>query len=105
MRTYQQRLNYKELELICPQPPKSKTKTLAFLFSLRQCWQAFVDFWNLDTEPRFWEVVDRKGRVFWRIYDPVRDRSFQFDTKEQVLTWLEERHYRNQDSMGWNNDW
>lgn len=105
MRTYQQRLNYEKLELISPQLPKSKTKKLAPLSSLRQIWQTFLDFWVLEANPRIWEVVDRSGKVSWQIYDPVSDRSLRFDTKEQVLIWLEERHHRQQEPSGWNNNW
>lgn len=103
-RTYQQKINYEELELIRPQGRKPKTKQLAPLFKLKQRWQALLTFWELD-EPRISDVVDRSGKVSWRIYDPARDRTFQLDTKEQVLAWLEERHYRRQQSIGWNIDW
>ncbi len=105
MRTYQQRLNYEKLELISPQVPKSKTKMLVPLSSLRQLWQAFLDFWAFEADVRIWEVVDRNRRLSWQIYDPVSDRFLRLDTQEQVLTWLEERHHQRQEPNNWNNNW
>ena len=105
MKTYQQQLNYQELELIYSQPHHSKAKTSALLPNLKQVWNEFLELWTLNTEPRIREEIDHSGKMVWRVYDPKRDRTFKLDTQEQVLAWLEERHHQQPTLNTWNSDW
>lgn len=43
------------------------------------------------------EVTDRQGHTYWRVDDPKGDRPLTFDQAQDVLHWLECRHYRNPD--------
>jgi hypothetical protein len=105
MKTYQQKLNYAKLELIYSQPRHSEAKTYILLPRLKQIWHDFLELWTLNPEPRIWEEIDQSGKMFWRVYDPKRDRTLKLDTKEQVLAWLEERYHQQPTLSSWNNDW
>ena len=105
MKTYQQKFNYAELELIYSQSRHCEAKTSTLLSSLKQLCYGFLELWTLNPEPRIWEEIDRSGKMFWRVYDPKRDRTLKLDTKEQVLAWLEERHHQQLTLNSWNNEW
>ncbi len=62
--------------------------------SLRLFWLSCLDFWRFNTEPRIQDVTADAGKVFWRVFDPKCDHVLWFESKEQVLDWLERRHQR-----------
>ncbi|KAM3098856.1 hypothetical protein ACKFKF_16440 [Phormidesmis sp. 146-12] len=53
----------------------------------------------LSDEPRIWQGRDpvrisfaaRFGKTYWHIYEPIRDRSFRFTSKQEVRQCLEKR--------------
>lgn len=97
MRTFQQQRNYEKLEQLPPQ--------IGELARLKLWWlgQAFRDFWHSPSgEPQVRQKTDRFGNLYWRVYDPVSDRTVRFDNQQQVLIWLDERHYRRVRSNAWN---
>lgn len=89
MRTYQQQKNYERLE----QLPLQQLEPISQ--ALKQLWQAFVDVWQLPAkEPQVRQKIDRSGRVYWEVYDPLQDCMLRFDDEEYVMIWLEEQHHR-----------
>ncbi len=89
MRTFQQQRNYEKLEQLPPQ--------VGELARLQLWWlrQAFLDYWYSPSgEPQVRQKTDRFGKEYWRVYDPVSDRTVRFDEQQDVMIWLDERHYR-----------
>lgn len=56
--------------------------------------RAVTGFFNTTREPRIVRRQDRQGQIDYRVYDPVHDVYHQFNSKEDVLMWLEERYHR-----------
>lgn len=46
-----------------------------------------------STEPQIRHVENSSGQRAWRVYDPLTERSTTLDSEQEVLVWLEERHY------------
>lgn len=57
-------------------------------------WLSCLDLWKFNTEPRIQDIKTDAGQVLWRVFDTRCDCIFWFDSKEQVLAWLEKRHQR-----------
>jgi hypothetical protein len=93
MRTFQQQLNYERLELLPPQGIRGLA--IAFPSTLRQLWTAVLTLSDQKSapEPQIHEVLTPSGKVIWRVYDFADDCSVEFDSEQEVLVWLEERHY------------
>jgi len=49
---------------------------------------------NENTEPRITELKDRNGELFWKIYDFRTQRTIYCMTVDEVMEWLDSRHYR-----------
>ena len=86
MRTYNQWLNYQQLEQI---PLHSKRKLLA----LQQLSHYFVRFGSPRNEPRVRQIKDRRGNVTFHVYDPVSRKSTQLSSEKEARIWLEQRYY------------
>jgi hypothetical protein len=100
MRTYQQWQAYKQLELITDFESCQRSPTLSIQLCLQKIWQWFCIHLSASKEPRVWEMLDRSGQAYWKIYDPLGDRWWQFDSAEAVTAWIEERH-RQSRSADW----
>jgi hypothetical protein len=46
------------------------------------------------SEPKVSERRDRKGRLYYRVYDPVSNSSAAFGSESEIRAWLEQRYYR-----------
>ncbi|OWY67319.1 hypothetical protein B7486_31880 [cyanobacterium TDX16] len=92
MRTYEQWRNYKELELIRRHPPVKNLLELQILSLLRGFEHFWQDFWCSNNDPQISEITDSTGQTRWKIYEPTSDRTFQLESQQEVLTWLEQRH-------------
>lgn len=86
LRTKQQWLNYRELELI---PPRSASPRINLRSMLSQCWQTFLGY---VTGPslRIWQTHDRNGQVWWWIHDPVTRCNLQFGSENELRSWIEQ---------------
>lgn len=65
-------------------------------------WWMILDVCTVSTELRIHVIRHRCGRFCWRVDDPMCDRPLWFDSEEDVLIWLETRHYRQRDKIDWN---
>ncbi|MBD2306813.1 hypothetical protein H6G17_15010 [Chroococcidiopsis sp. FACHB-1243] len=92
MRTYEQWRNYRELELIRRHPPVKNLLELQILSLLQGLGHFWQDLWCSNNEPQISEITDSTGQTRWKIYQPTRDRTFQLESQQEVLTWLEQRH-------------
>jgi hypothetical protein len=50
-------------------------------------------FTPASNEPIVSQGRDRSGQIYWRVYDPVSDRSIRFSSEQEVRQWLEQRFY------------
>lgn len=92
MRAYQQRRLRQKLELISSEISQSFTHSaLTLVHALRRSLQ---NTWLPSKEPRIQQTLDGAGKLGWIVYDPMSDRALTFHTEQDLLTWLEERHYR-----------
>lgn len=64
-------------------------------------WQSIKNFFTMDREPQITEEKNIFGKLIWKVYDPTNDRYSQFQAKEDVLAYLEERHHRRSQTNGW----
>lgn len=44
-------------------------------------------------EPRIWQGLDRRGEIYWRVYDSISDRSIVFYSEQEVRKWLDQRFF------------
>ena len=56
-------------------------------------WTRFGNVLISSEEPQFWEVLEKNGRIYGKVYDPATSRIFYLDSLQSVLEWIEERHY------------
>ena len=92
MRTYKQWRNYREQELIERHQPARELLEVEILSFFQQIWDSWQNWWCVSNEPQISEITDSTGRTRWKIYEPVSDRTFQLESQQEVLAWLEQRH-------------
>lgn len=52
-----------------------------------------VDILTRNPEPKIFEKYDCNGNPYWYVYDPATGASAAFNSKAEILTWLESRYY------------
>lgn len=57
--------------------------------ALRKLWQSLT---VPSSEPHVWKKGDRQGNIYWKVYDPLTDRSGLFESENQLRVWLEQRY-------------
>lgn len=60
--------------------------------TLGQWFEALLNRWGSEPEPRIWQTGDRAGNIIWHVYDPTRNTSASFASEAEVRVWLEERY-------------
>lgn len=93
MRTYQQQYLYQQLELIESSTATSNPFPQRLLEMVQGIWTRFGKVLTSSEEPQFWELLDKNGQIYWKVYDPATSRIFYLDSLQSVLEWIEERHY------------
>lgn len=58
---------------------------------LRRIGEFLVQQLSQQHELRIEQIVDRKGNVFWEIYDPTSQQTRQFYSETEVRRWLDQR--------------
>ena len=43
-------------------------------------------------EPYIKQKRDRKGNLYWQVYDFTTNKSYSFDSEQDVRTWIEKRY-------------
>lgn len=93
MRTHEQQYLYQQLELIESPTATSNPFRKRLLEMIKAIWTRFSNVLTASEEPQFWEVLDKNGRISWKVYEPATSRIFYLDSLQSVLEWVEERHY------------
>lgn len=56
-------------------------------------WESILSATSKLSEPKVWQKKDRKGNIYWRVYNPTTGYCGSFNSEEEVRMWLEERYY------------
>jgi hypothetical protein len=105
MKTNQSYLNYRDFQAVRFQPAEPQIQQPNPQPVVKRIWQAVLDFMTVETEPRIKELVTDSGKILWQIEDPLHHQSLEFDSEEQVVIWLEERHRQQYRRDSWNKNW
>jgi hypothetical protein len=54
-------------------------------------WQSLFE---VNTDPKIAERVDRHGQPYWDVYDPITQQHHRFTKENAVYEWLEQRYYQ-----------
>jgi hypothetical protein len=64
---------------------------------ISQVWQGLLTRLDVSNEPRVWPTNHSNvAPPTWNGYDPVTGQSIYRVSEVELRTWLEERHYRDQ---------
>ncbi|PSM49770.1 hypothetical protein C7Y66_07290 [Chroococcidiopsis sp. CCALA 051] len=61
---------------------------------LKKMWRSLVTAWSHNAEMRVWQTEDKIGRSLWKLYDPITGETFDFNSENEVRTWIEESYNR-----------
>ncbi|HEY9634793.1 MAG TPA: hypothetical protein V6D14_15430 [Coleofasciculaceae cyanobacterium] len=82
------------------QLPSDLPRLQQWMKQLQQFSQRFVS--RLTTsEPIVRQSRDRKGYVWWYVYDPKTEQRAYLASEEEVLLWLEERYRYHPPATHW----
>lgn len=48
---------------------------------------------DTNSEPKIWVRKHPSGNIYFRIYDPLRERNIYLNSEEEVRCWLDQRYY------------
>jgi hypothetical protein len=57
-------------------------------------WENFINAMLRDAEPKVWQKRDRKGNLFFQVYDPRTGQVARLSSENEVRAWIEERYRR-----------
>jgi hypothetical protein len=63
--------------------------------ALNNWWQSLLAYSSASSEPHVWQTEDSTGQTVWNAYDPLRRQLIEQVSTQEMLIWLEERHYQN----------
>ena len=89
---YQQ--NIQKLEQIYNYKPEPQPNRPARTSWLKKIWRSLVTALSNNLEMRVWKTVDKTGRSLWKLYDPITGETFDFNSENEVRTWIEESYNR-----------
>ncbi len=90
MRTHQQWLTYRELELVWAQQPEPKRRILPVLSVLSGLWNRLIATLSTSDQPCIWQTLDRQSQIWWNVYNPRTRQLIQFASEQELLTWIDE---------------
>lgn len=64
--------------------------------SIKKLGQRIAEYFTSQSEIKVWQLQDRSGNTYWRVYDPNTNRSATFGSEEEVRIWIEELFYQQQ---------
>jgi len=77
-------------------PSRSQPLTISrrFLLGLSQLGKQLIQSIAGNHEVQVWQMSDRAGTSYWRVYDPSTRTSTSFSSANEVRIWLEQRYYQ-----------
>ncbi len=82
------------LEGLYARPEQKLSQTSTLKSTVNKVWQYLIDIFTKEPELRIWQRSDRKGNIWWDVYDPATGRSGTFGSETDMLSWIESRYYR-----------
>lgn len=67
-------------------------KGLINLFHIPGFWQRVANFMTGPNEPQIYTRRDRRGNVYFRLYDPRTDQHRVFNSEEDIRIWFDQRY-------------
>ncbi len=67
-------------------------QSLISLFHIPGFWHRVAAFLTGPTEPQIYSRRDRRGKVYYRLYDPRTDQRRVFSSEEDIRIWLDQRY-------------
>jgi len=64
--------------------------------SIKKLGQRIAEYFTSQSEIKVWQLQDRSGNTYWRVYDPNTNHSATFGSEEEVRMWIEELFYQQQ---------
>lgn len=88
------RHNIQKLEQIYNYKPELQQNRPTRKSWLKKIWRSLITVLNDNSEMRIWKTEDRTGRSLWKLYDPITGETFDFNSENDVRTWIEESYSR-----------
>lgn len=101
MTNYRQCFNHKETEATFTPTPDVQGFNFKGISLFIRIWNYVLGIFDVNNEPRIKKMTDNSENTWWKIYDPVKDKTFKVFSKEDLLIWLEERHYQRKSNNSW----
>ena len=57
-------------------------------------WERLVNALAGQSEPKIYRKRDRQGNWYFRVYDPVGDRSATLYSERELRAWIDQRYYQ-----------
>ncbi|OWY68362.1 hypothetical protein B7486_26290 [cyanobacterium TDX16] len=89
---YQQ--NIQKLEQIYNYKPEPQHDRPTRRSWWKKMWRSLVTALSHNAEMRVWKTEDKTGRSLWKLYDPITGETFDFNSENEVRTWIEESYNR-----------
>lgn len=70
---------------------KNQPRTVKYLFN--QLWQTAMLYLTRPPEPKVRKKSNRRGDIWWEVYDPQHNLTANFTSEAEVRMWLDQRHY------------
>jgi len=61
---------------------------------LHQLWEHFVTYLTRPPEPKVRKKSNRRGEIWWDVYDPYTNLKASFTSESEVRMWLDQRYYQ-----------
>lgn len=86
--------NIQKLEQIYNYKPEPQNNRPTCRSWLKKMWRSLVTALSQNAEMRVWKTEDKTGRLLWKLYDPITGETFDFNSENEVRTWIEESYNR-----------
>jgi hypothetical protein len=86
-------VNSQELDALIEET-QSTRQTPIKLPDLEQLWNSVLEIFARSSEPKIYQKYDRKGSLYFEVYDPTTHQISNFKTEQEVRIWLDQRYYQ-----------
>lgn len=75
--------------------PQQQNQSQAIPRAIYQWWENFVAELTRPPEPKVRQKSNRRGEIWWEVYDPYTNLTARFASELEVRMWLDQRHYQS----------
>ncbi|NCJ04936.1 hypothetical protein GS597_00045 [Synechococcales cyanobacterium C] len=73
--------------------PETRPQWFTLLSWLGRYWQALLDSFSRQPEFRIRQRRDRKGNLWWDVYDPITNQYASLASEDEVRIWIEQSYH------------